>query len=422
MTLKSLIDKPKELLELINECLKPKNKEKKQFGEVFTPMKLVEEMLDKLPEDVWTKKDLTWLDPSSGMGNYPIAVYLRLMESLKKDFPDEKERKKHILENMLFMCEINKKNVYTTKQIFDVNNEYKLNIYEGDTLECDVLKEFGRATFDVILGNPPYQEVDENNKTKGGTNLYTKFINFGFDKLKTDGYLAFITPISWLGPSTNIQSGGGILHNIFLKYDVLHLNLNECKKYFTVGSTFSYYIVRKSISHINTTVVSEYKKSVEKSILDLKKYSNLKFLPIHLTSKTIELVNSVISNENKFKIERCRKLDSSTKNGREHLRLKQDEKFKYITHHTSTKTYYSDIKLDNFSDTKILINMSGYLKPQICKDCNITESKYYITTSNEQAEKIVELLNSPDITYYLQICKYSGFNSRPVLESIKIII
>ena len=41
MSLQSLIDKPKELLELINDCLKPKDVEKKQFGEVFTPFNLV---------------------------------------------------------------------------------------------------------------------------------------------------------------------------------------------------------------------------------------------------------------------------------------------------------------------------------------------------------------------------------------------
>ena len=50
MFLKSLIDNPRELLELISDCLKPKEVEKKEFGEVFTPMKLVNEMLDKLPE------------------------------------------------------------------------------------------------------------------------------------------------------------------------------------------------------------------------------------------------------------------------------------------------------------------------------------------------------------------------------------
>ena len=63
MSLQSLIDHPNELLELINDCLKPKEIEKKQFGEVFTPMKLIQEMLDKLPLEVWYQKHFKWFDP-----------------------------------------------------------------------------------------------------------------------------------------------------------------------------------------------------------------------------------------------------------------------------------------------------------------------------------------------------------------------
>ena len=134
-------------------------------------MILVNEMLDALPKDVWTKSYLKWLDPCSGMGNFPIAVYIRLHDGLKEKIKDEKERKKHILENMLYMSELNKKNTLITKQIFDINQEYKLNIYEGDSLKVDYNKEFKINKFDIIMGNPPYQkENKKNNSAKGGTN------------------------------------------------------------------------------------------------------------------------------------------------------------------------------------------------------------------------------------------------------------
>ena len=124
MSLQSLIDEPKKLLELINSCLKPKKLEKKKFGEVFTPMSLVNEMLDKLDEyyikenskSIFEEKDFKWLDPANGMGNFPIAVYYRLMDKLKEQIPNDEERKKHILENMLYMSEFNKKNVFISKQ------------------------------------------------------------------------------------------------------------------------------------------------------------------------------------------------------------------------------------------------------------------------------------------------------------------
>ena len=57
MGLKSLIDNPKELLELINECLKPKEIEKKKFGEVFTPMDFINNKQLKDIETYWLNKN-----------------------------------------------------------------------------------------------------------------------------------------------------------------------------------------------------------------------------------------------------------------------------------------------------------------------------------------------------------------------------
>lgn len=66
-------------------------------------MALVSEMLDKLPIEVWKNKNLKWLDPATGMGNFPIAVYLRLMEELKDEIQDIKERKTHIRKYVIYV-------------------------------------------------------------------------------------------------------------------------------------------------------------------------------------------------------------------------------------------------------------------------------------------------------------------------------
>lgn len=166
MSLQSLIDNPKELLELINDCLKPKDVEKKQYGEVFTPMKIINEMLNDIEShwkaktnlDIWENENLTWYDPAAGMGNYPIAIYYKLMNGLKYKFPNETDRKKHIIEKQLFMGELNKKNCFIIKQIFNINDEYNLNLYEGNTLDISINKIFKQNKFNIIVGNPPYNE------------------------------------------------------------------------------------------------------------------------------------------------------------------------------------------------------------------------------------------------------------------------
>ncbi len=50
----------------------------KQTAEVFTPPKLVNEMLDKLPAEVWEEKEEnTFIDPACGNGNFLIQVLHR---------------------------------------------------------------------------------------------------------------------------------------------------------------------------------------------------------------------------------------------------------------------------------------------------------------------------------------------------------
>ena len=268
MSLQSLIDNPKELLELINDCLKPKEVEKKENGEVFTPIKLVNDMLDKLPIEVWKNKNLKWLDPCCGMGNFPIAVYLRLMEGLKDEVKDMKERKKHILENMLYISELNKKNVLVCKQIFDINNEYKLNIYEGDSLKVDYYKEFKIKQFNIIMGNPPYQD-DSGNKGKGHT-LWTRFVELSLNKLLfPSGYLVFVHPSLWRQPEHDMLK-------LIKTKQILYLEIHDEKdgqKTFKCSTRYDWYILHNT-DYIKHTEIKGQDKKIYK--IDLRKWN---FIP-----------------------------------------------------------------------------------------------------------------------------------------------
>jgi len=269
MSLQSLIDKPKELLELIDSCLKPKQKEKQENGEVFTPMELVFEMLDNLDKhyikengkSIFTEKHLKWGDiVGCGMGNFSVAVYLRLMEGLKQEIPNDDDRKEHILENMIYMAEINKKNVFICRQIFDVNNYYCLNLYEGDALELDPDVEWSVEMFDVILGNPPYnkggirshtgKQLGEKNET-----IWTKFVEKSLGLLKPNGYLAFIHPLSWLKKSHT-------LHNEMIDRHIIWLKLwDNIKSLATINGKIpiSLYVLQnsKNTNKFKTEIISE---------------------------------------------------------------------------------------------------------------------------------------------------------------------
>lgn len=56
-----------------------RQKRVKQTAEVFTPPALVNEMLDKLPEEVWAKEK-TFCDPACGNGNFLVEVLNRKLK------------------------------------------------------------------------------------------------------------------------------------------------------------------------------------------------------------------------------------------------------------------------------------------------------------------------------------------------------
>ena len=70
--------------------------------EVFTPVKVCQQILDILPDEVWTNPNYKWLNPSDKNGVFHREIAIRLDEGLKDWEPDEEKRKKHILQNMLF--------------------------------------------------------------------------------------------------------------------------------------------------------------------------------------------------------------------------------------------------------------------------------------------------------------------------------
>lgn len=70
--------------------------------EVFTPRKTCEMILDSLPEEVWHNPKYKWLNPATKNGVFEREIALRLDEGLKEIIPNTEERRKHILQNMIY--------------------------------------------------------------------------------------------------------------------------------------------------------------------------------------------------------------------------------------------------------------------------------------------------------------------------------
>ena len=302
------IHEPDKLLEYINKNLKPNDKDKKENGEVFTPLELVNDMLDKLDEaytkehgkSIFTEKDFKWFDPAVGIGNFPVIVYQRSMKGLITQLPNDEERRKHILEQMIYSSELTPKNVFIYKKIF-CSDTYKLNIYEGDTLKMDVKKEFKLPAdfvgFDVILGNPPYNKGGIRSHTgkqllegEKSETIWTKFIEKSFEWLKPNGFLVFINPLSWLKKSHS-------LHNEMLDKHIVWLKLwDNIKSLATINGKIpiSLFILQNTLNTQNkkTEIISDIQgKNLKKTSTE---YLNPKYsIPLAFHSIFNKLVGFI---------------------------------------------------------------------------------------------------------------------------------
>jgi len=76
--------------------------------EIFTPVKLCNEILDALPEEVWSNPKYKWLNPCDKNGVFSREIALRLDEGLKTAIPNQEARRRHIMKNMLFSLGLTK--------------------------------------------------------------------------------------------------------------------------------------------------------------------------------------------------------------------------------------------------------------------------------------------------------------------------
>ena len=149
------------------------------FGEVFTPFRLIEDMLDGIDSSVWSDKTKTFFDPCAGKGNFPICIVKRLFDGLADEIPDAEERLRHIVEKQLFMSEMQKSSAdFIRKQFTFGLKDLKINIYHGNTLEMphDWFDKPWAEREKILNDNPDgYEPITDKSGHEVQTNLFDMF-------------------------------------------------------------------------------------------------------------------------------------------------------------------------------------------------------------------------------------------------------
>jgi hypothetical protein len=395
-----------ELSKSIDKYLVPHINEKKQNAEVSTPSSLRKEMIDIIPFDFWTTPKKVF-EPCSGKGGFLIDIINKFMNGLKDVIKDDEERYRIIVEECLYYSDINKQNIFIAKLLLDPYNKYNLNANEGDTLKLNIKEKWDLNGFDLVIGNPPYNDAS-GNKGKGHC-IWTIFVEKTLiEWLNIDAYLVYIHPSLWRQYNHPLQK---LIKEKQIIYLEIH-NIDDGLKIFNCSTRYDWYLIQNKEYYKNTIIKCEDGKIENENLLEWQYIPNMMYNELkEISNSDIKLdvwrYRSVYSTENK-------KLVSKDKN----------EVYKYPLIYTINKNniaslrYTNNNTLGHFSKSKFIFsNGAGF----ICDyngDYGLTEWSYCIYDDKENLDKIDKTFRSlkfnkikkaiqiDSSTYNIKIMKY----------------
>jgi hypothetical protein len=404
-----------KLRRLIEQHFIPSASEKKDNAEVPTPVILVDDMLNKIPNELWTSPHQVF-EPCCGKGNFVLAMFDNFYHGLKNMYPDEIERCHIIMTECIYYADLTELNVFITTELLKCHIQsycgldeldYKFNSYVGDTLKFDFRSHWNIEGFNRIIGNPPY---NSSGATATGNTIWQDFTRKALnDWLCPSGQLLFVHPPGWRKPNTDRGKFTKMFELMTKENQMTYLEIHgtkDGKKTFNCGTRYDWYLIEKIPQYKDTTVTDEHGKSIEINL------SNLSWLP---NSNVLEM-NSMLA---KPTDERCSIMQSMSayEPRKNHMSSVESSEFKYKCVHSTPKKgvryMYSNVNnRGHFGVSKVIFGDSGIYNPIIDMDGDygMTHHAMAISVDNlEEATSICKAIESDTFGKIIQSCLFSSY-------------
>ena len=382
-----------------------------------TPIRLVREMLDKLPPEIWSDPSKTFLDPACSTGTFLLEIVRKLNIGLASQMPDQTERLKHILTKQVWGLELSRVPLLMTNAAFEklfINTTGivgEVNIYHANAL--DGAEEIKDMKFDVVVGNPPYQAPARSDKNKGkatGNAIWHKFVDMAISEmLKDDGYLCFVHPAGWRKPQTKSAQFNGMYGRMVSDNHMIYLSIHDTKdgiKTFGAGTRYDWYVIQKGKSGL--TEIND-----QSGLISTHRLDTFPWLP----NEKIDEISDMLATEPELNILWGCSHHSSTARKKGVLSKEETPIFKYPVVHSTpakgTRYFYANRNTGaHFGTPKAIFGESGIndVIIDIEGEYGMTECAMAIAIdSHEDGEELKEYLMGDKFAEVLRATKWGNF-------------
>jgi hypothetical protein len=285
-----------------------------------------------------------------------------------------------------------------------------------NVIKADFLNWNPEMKFDVVLGNPPYQDPNNDKRM-----LWNQIIDKAVEVTKDGGYIAMVNPTTWLTAKTNIHNSYKMFETKQVERAVIY---DKNDKPFEEGTSVSYTITKNVKRAYPTSLFyGQYSTGTETHVADIN-IAKDKIWPGQLTPMHLA-IHSRLQTHQKIKFLKSCEFHNQKLKKKKMVADTKDHVFQYTHHVSAAITRYTNTKFSNHATWKVMVPLTSTIdRAVVDNNCGHGEDMLSLYVADQQTADNIKALFNTQLYKFIGKLYKSGRNQPlqnlfPILDFTK---